>query len=1342
MDSRKITKQRKNSQITLANRDRDEEMNRPTNSRTNRADPRNVPTNTPQTLSPTQVQPLSSQPDSQPNHTRARTKWSEAEYKEVMWCYLYIKESTGSCNMKSIYNLWRKRNPATRPYIEANKLATQRRYIENQKKLNEMQLSEIKADVRLHLGQTSQSPENETERSQSSSANQKDPEDEGISSQVAQSSQRIKWTQEEYKEVMWCHWYTKEGTGFCNIKETYDLWRARNPDTRLHINANKLATQRRYIENKRKLSDELLEEIKADAIATLEASTEEHAGEAPQVAPDALDDILSQDILAELNISNQASQTPPGNQQPTSDELTETNPEPLAPTPEPKSSQNEKPESPIRRLYQEVLEMTLEEREPIRKLNGAKKEKEILARANSEVKTILETEQELDLWKINCLLYAAALTVSDEANNPRPVKKNNAKETKPLWQKRIDNRIKELRCNLSVLTNFKETSKSNEKPMTQRVKSILEKYTDEGEEYNIDNVAEQLKQRISVFSQRIRRYKKRSNQYRENRMFVTNCKSFYRKIKGDGAETGATPKKQEIEEFWKGIYETPTEHNTEADWIKDLNVEHQMEWTPLNEAEVANVLKNLANWKAPGPDKIQSFWYKKMHPIHKYLTTEYIKLLGGEEFPPWLAKGCTYLIPKNKETANPKNFRPITCLNIMYKIYTALMAGKTYKYLESAELLPIEQKGCRKGANGCLDQLLISKTAIEDCKRRKKNLSVAWLDYQKAFDSMPHSWIIRALEIMGVHPNLVNACKNMMKHWATVIQLNGNAGQIVTSEIKIRRGIYQGDAFSPLLFCIGLIPLSKKLNEQQNGYDLEDGYKQLTHLLYMDDLKLFSSNETKLQQQLKTVKEFSDDIGMKFGLDKCAKVTFKKGKFFKGENVTIDNETSIRQLDPGETYKYLGMEENSGVQNTTVKEKVKKEYIRRVRAVLKTELSAKNKISAIGALAVPVLQYGFAILDWKMTEIRALDVKTRKYLTMYKMHHPSADVHRLYVSRKLGGRGLRQIEAAYKSTIISTKYYLRKKRNEDLFLKSVHEADTQLNTLHSITKKADKFETELEQNFEQTPVKSRNQTIKKKIAETLRSKWTEKNMHGQYPRLLEEDRVESTLSTMWLSKGALKGETESLIAAAQDQALNTRYRDRKIHGRARDSKCRICHQHEETIDHIISACPILAKKDYIERHDRVCTHLHHNLCKEYNIAVETNWYEHKPKAITATDDGQTTIIWNVPVRTDRTVPNNRPDIILRKRGQTCLLIDVSIPADRNISLKEAEKRLKYKDLEIEISRMWKTDTKVIPFVIGATGAVSKEWKKFKEEIPGKHSLVTAQKAAILGTARILRKVLS
>ena len=243
--------------------------------------------------------------------------------------------------------------------------------------------------------------------------------------------------------------------------------------------------------------------------------------------------------------------------------------------------------------------------------------------------------------------------------------------------------------------------------------------------------------------------------------------------------------------------------------------------------------------------------------------------------------------------------------------------------------------------------------------------------------------------------------------------------------------------------------------------------------------------------------------------------------------------------------------------------------------------------------------------------------------------------------------------------------------------------------------------------------------------------------------MLESDSIESNLSTMWLSKGILKGETESLIVAAQDQALNTRYRERKIHKKHVNSKCRICHQFEETIEHITSDCPILAQKDYIERHDRVCIQLHYNLCKEYEIDVDADkWYEHKPKNTATTEDGETTILWNVPIRTDRTVEANRPDIILRRKGQTCLLIDVSIPADRNITKKEAEKKLKYKDLEIEISRMWKTKTKVIPFVIGATGAVSKEWTKLKNEIPGKHSLVVAQKSAVLGTARILRKVLS
>ena len=113
------------------------------------------------------------------------------------------------------------------------------------------------------------------------------------------------------------------------------------------------------------------------------------------------------------------------------------------------------------------------------------------------------------------------------------------------------------------------------------------------------------------------------------------------------------------------------------------------------------------------------------------------------------------------------------------------------------------------------------------------------------------------------------------------------------------------------------------------------------------------------------------------------------------------------------------------------------------------------------------------------------------------------------------------------------------------------------------------------------------------------------------------------------------------------------------------------------------------------------------------------------------------------MQTDRTVPSNKPDIIIRDNEKgTCMLIDVAISGGRNVVKKEAEKILKYKDLTIEIQRMWNVKARVIPVVIGATGTISKSFRKYVSNIPGNHDVKELQKTAILGTARILRKVLT
>jgi hypothetical protein len=103
---------------------------------------------------------------------------------------------------------------------------------------------------------------------------------------------------------------------------------------------------------------------------------------------------------------------------------------------------------------------------------------------------------------------------------------------------------------------------------------------------------------------------------------------------------------------------------------------------------------------------------------------------------------------------------------------------------------------------------------------------------------------------------------------------------------------------------------------------------------------------------------------------------------------------------------------------------------------------------------------------------------------------------------------------------------------------------------------------------------------------------------------------------------------------------------------------------------------------------------------------------------------------------------NRPDIIIKnKKDKTCLLIDVAVPPDKNVMQKEAEKKLKYKNLSIGIQRMWNMKCFAIPVIIEATGIVSKSLQKYLETIPGQHSIDSIQKTAILGTSHIIRKVL-
>ena len=126
-------------------------------------------------------------------------------------------------------------------------------------------------------------------------------------------------------------------------------------------------------------------------------------------------------------------------------------------------------------------------------------------------------------------------------------------------------------------------------------------------------------------------------------------------------------------------------------------------------------------------------------------------------------------------------------------------------------------------------------------------------------------------------------------------------------------------------------------------------------------------------------------------------------------------------------------------------------------------------------------------------------------------------------------------------------------------------------------------------------------------------------------------------------------------------------------------------------------------------------------------------------------DNKITILYDMDmvVNTDRTITANRPDIVVKDLiNVTCKLIDMTVPLDRNIALKEAEKKSKYKDLELEIQRMCHMRTEVIPVVVGALGTIVKGMIENIKRVSERATVTETQKICMLGSAQVLRKVLS
>ncbi|XP_073976434.1 uncharacterized protein [Rhodnius prolixus] len=350
----------------------------------------------------------------------------------------------------------------------------------------------------------------------------------------------------------------------------------------------------------------------------------------------------------------------------------------------------------------------------------------------------------------------------------------------------------------------------------------------------------------------------------------------------------------------------------------------------------------------------------------------------------------------------------------------------------------------------------------------------------------------------------------------------------------------------------------------------------------------------------------------------------------------------------------------------------------------------------------------------------------RTSLTAQNKHHPRAAVERVILPRAEGGRGVVDIIAQHEAQVNRMREYFLARRGSGL-IDAMLASDTGFTPLNLSAEP-----TRVEVDNEPPP----------SVGET----WRRKALHGQYPAALDGELIDKEASVAWLTRGLLFPETEGALIAIQDQVVPTRYYRNRIMNDSgvADVRCRLCRAAPETVHHLLAAGPLLAQRDYLQRHNSVARILHRELAQKLGLIQDAPpYYKYDPLPVL--EDARCLLYWDREVLTDHAVANTRPDVIWHSKitGRVWL-IDVSVPDDANIARAYTTKLAKYRPLAAEISAVWRgvSGVEIVPLIISATGLVPRSLGEGLCMMGIRRTIIyEMQQAVVLHTCRIVREVL-
>ena len=400
--------------------------------------------------------------------------------------------------------------------------------------------------------------------------------------------------------------------------------------------------------------------------------------------------------------------------------------------------------------------------------------------------------------------------------------------------------------------------------------------------------------------------------------------------------------------------------------------------------EVIETIEFLKIGKASGPDGIRNEFLKHLpSDLVDFICSFFNKILDSGLIPKEWTLGMIMPLFKNKgSNTDPSNYRGITLLSCMGKLFTAILNRRIALFMNANNLLGMEQAGFRAG-HSTMDHVFALHHIIDYYRQRGKQVYCAFVDYTKAFDLVNRSALWCKLLKQGINGKVLTVIQNMYSEAKSCVRVGGK----LSDYFQCTAGVRQGENLSPILFAIYLNDFNAYLAESSKGLsNLEENLEELDIfvklcvLLYADDTVILAETAADLQNSLDALCNYSKSWDLKVNLSKTQIVIFSKGRITTHPEFMYDGKV----VDVVDDYTYLGVVFNYNgnfkkaiLNQRTVATRALKSLLRKAKIL---DLDVDTQMELFQRCVMPILLYGCELWGFEKNNVNSLEIFYKRFI--------------------------------------------------------------------------------------------------------------------------------------------------------------------------------------------------------------------------------------------------------------------------------------------------------------------------------------------------------------------------